>query len=119
MKKIIFLILCISSLFANHLEKTSLQLMWEDQFQFAGFYMAKEKGFYKELGLDVELKKFEQNLNITDEVLNNNADFGLSSSSLVIDKSKGKDIILLGAIFQTSPLMLMALENSKIGRAHV
>ena len=114
MKKIIFLILCISSLFANHLEKTSLQLMWEDQFQFAGFYMAKEKGFYKELGLDVELKKFEQNLNITDEVLNNNADFGLSSSSLVIDKSKGKDIILLGAIFQTSPLMLMALENSSI-----
>ena len=114
MKKIIFLILCISSLFANHLEKTSLQLMWEDQFQFAGFYMAKEKGFYKELGLDVELKKFDQNLNITDEVLNNNADFGISSSSLVIDKSKGKDIILLGAIFQTSPLMLMALENSSI-----
>ena len=32
---------------ANSLQKTSVQLMWLDQFEFAGFYMAKEKGFYE------------------------------------------------------------------------
>ena len=32
--------------------------MWVDQFEFAGFYMAKEKGFYEKIGLDVEIKKY-------------------------------------------------------------
>ena len=33
--------------------------MWLDQFEFAGFYVAKEKGFYEKAGIDVELKKFD------------------------------------------------------------
>lgn len=86
--------------------------MWLDQFQFAGFYLAKEKGFYEEAGLDVELKKYNSSLNITNEVLENRVDFGLNSSSLISDKANGKDIVLLGTTFQTSPLMLLSLEES-------
>jgi hypothetical protein len=33
-----------------------LQLKWVTQGQFAGYYVAKEKGFYEEAGLDVEIK---------------------------------------------------------------
>ena len=88
--------------------------MWLDQFEFAGFYVAKEKGFYKDVGLDVELKKYDSSLNLLEEVLNKNADFGTSSSSLITDKSNGKDIVLLGSIFQSSPLILLALKNSNI-----
>ncbi|MCB9096575.1 MAG: ABC transporter substrate-binding protein [Arcobacter sp.] len=88
--------------------------MWLDQFQFAGFYVAVEKGFYKDIGLEVELKKYDLSMNIIEEVLNKNADFGTSSSSLIVDKSNGKDIVLLGSIFQSSPLILLALENSNI-----
>lgn len=43
--------------------------MWLDQFEFAGFYVAKEKGFYEEVGLDVELKKYNSDVNVLDEVL--------------------------------------------------
>ena len=114
MKKILFLIFFITSLFSQNLQKTSIQLMWLDQFQFAGFYMAKEQGFYENVGLDVEIKKFNSNINITDEVLNKRADFGVNSTSLFVDKSQNKNIVLLGAIFQTSPLMVLALENSSI-----
>ncbi|NCB12693.1 MAG: diguanylate cyclase, partial [Erysipelotrichia bacterium] len=88
--------------------------MWLDQFEFAGFYVALEKGFYKDVGLEVELKKYDPSMNILEEVLNKNADFGTSSSSLIVDKSNGKDIVLLGSIFQSSPLILLALENSNI-----
>ena len=88
--------------------------MWLDQFEFAGFYAAKEKGFYKDVGLDVEFRKYDSSLNLLEEVLNKNADFGTNSSSLITDKSNGKDIVLLGAIFQSSPLILLALENSNI-----
>ena len=33
---------------------------------------------------------------------------------MIVDKSNGKDIVLLGSIFQSSPLILLALENSNI-----
>ena len=113
MKKILSLLFIIySSLFSNEeLKKVSIQFMWHDQFEFAGFYIAKEKGYYKELNLDVEFKKFTVNTNITEKVINQEATFGTGSSSLIIDKSKGKDIVLLGSIFQSSPLILLALKK--------
>ena len=37
-------------------DKVTLQLKWVTQSQFAGYYVAKEKGFYEEEGLDVEIK---------------------------------------------------------------
>jgi len=88
--------------------------MWLDQFQFAGFYVAKEKGFYKDVGLDVELKKYNSSISVLDEVINKKADFGTNSSSLIVDKSNGKNIVLLGSIFQSSPLILLALKDSKL-----
>lgn len=108
--------MCLNSfvLSSNELRKTSIQFMWLDQFEFAGFYMAKEKGFYKELNLDVEFKKFDSQINLVDEVINGNSDFALNSSSLLIDKSKGKDIVILGAIFQSSPFVLLSLKQSNI-----
>jgi len=50
-------------------EKISLQLSWKHQFQFAGYYMAKEKGYYADANLDVELIE-HNNVNVVDEVLN-------------------------------------------------
>ena len=38
-------------------ESVTLQLKWTHQFQFAGYYMAKQKGFYNEAGLDVTIKQ--------------------------------------------------------------
>ncbi len=56
-KNIIYLLLIIFSTFLNANEKVVLQLKWFHQFQFAGYYAAKEKGFYDEVGLDVEIKQ--------------------------------------------------------------
>ena len=92
--------------------------MWLDQFEFAGFYIAKEKGFYEKAGLDVEIKGYKIDTDLTQTVLDGKADFGLNSSSLLIDKSNGKDISILGTIFQSSPLVLVALENSNIKTIH-
>ena len=88
--------------------------MWLDQFEFAGFYVALEKGFYKDAGLDVELKKFDLSIDVSKEVEQKRADFGTSSSSLIVDISEKKDFVLLGSIFQSSPLILLALKNSNI-----
>ena len=54
--KILFILFLLFShtLYSQELKKVTLQLSWFNQFQFAGYYMAKEKGFYEELGLDVD-----------------------------------------------------------------
>jgi len=109
----IFFFVISVNIFAKE-EKISLQLQWLDQFQFAGYYIAKEKGFYRDVNLDVNIKKFKKNLNIVDEVVSNNVQYGIGRSSLIIDKSNGKDVVALAAIFQSSPLIFLALESSNI-----
>ncbi len=118
MKKLIFILILntflLSFLNASNLQKTSVQLMWFDQFEFAGFYAAIEKGYYQDLGLEVELKKYTDSTDVTKEILEKKADFGINSSSLLLDISQNKDIILLGSIFQSSPVILLSLKDSGI-----
>src|SRR5262245_48419391 len=45
-----------STMAAEAADKLVLQLKWVTQAQFAGYYVAKDKGLYKEVGLDVEIK---------------------------------------------------------------
>jgi polar amino acid transport system substrate-binding protein len=62
--KIFFISLLLHiNLLAQTLTPISIQLAWKYQFQFAGYIMAKEKGFYKDVGLDVEL--WEHDIGIT------------------------------------------------------
>ena len=37
-------------------DKFTIQLQWVTQAQFAGYYVAKDKGFYDAAGLDVTVK---------------------------------------------------------------
>jgi ABC-type nitrate/sulfonate/bicarbonate transport system substrate-binding protein/signal transduction histidine kinase len=107
--------LCIIQAHAKEpLEKVSLQLQWLDQFQFAGYYMALEKGFYKEVGLDVTLKPYKKNISIVDEVVNGSTTYGIGRSSLLIERSQGKKITALAAIFQSSPLILLSLKRDDL-----
>jgi len=113
-KYLITLLLCNLTLFATPLEKVSLQLHWLDQFEFAGYYMAKEKGYYKEAGFDVEFKNYKYGLDIQNEVANENATFGIGGSDLIIGLSQGKQFKLLASIFQSSPLVLLTTPRSGI-----
>ncbi|MFG1489063.1 ABC transporter substrate-binding protein, partial [Oceanospirillum sp. HFRX-1_2] len=59
-------------------DKVVLQLPWTHQFEFAGFYAAKEKGFYAHEGLEVEIRPGGPSQTAIAEVLNGNADFGVT-----------------------------------------
>jgi len=93
------------------LEKVSLQLNWKHQFEFAGYYMAKEKGFYKEAGLDVELREYEDKVNIVKDVINAKSTFGITYTNVLKNVDK---VVLLSAIFQSSPHVLVSLKSSHI-----
>jgi diguanylate cyclase (GGDEF)-like protein/PAS domain S-box-containing protein len=90
-----------------------VQLRWYHQFQFAGFYAALHKGYYKNQGLDVELVEGGPSIQTVDEVLAKRAQFGISNSSLVLDFLHGKPLINLGSIMQHSPNVLLAQKQYK------
>jgi len=115
MKILILLCMCVLLLASSKQEdKVSIQLMWLDQFQFAGYYIAKEKGFYKDESLDVQIKKFTYSTNVEEEVLSKRTTFGIGRSSLIKLNSSNNKIVLISAIFQSSPLVLIALKSSNI-----
>ena len=115
MKRILFILITLTTfLFSNNEKKITLQLNWLHQFQFAGYYMAKEKGFYNDLNLDVEINEYKSNTEIIKEIEMKRTDFAIGRSSLIIEKINGKDIVALAAIYQESPLMLLVKKDSNI-----
>jgi diguanylate cyclase (GGDEF)-like protein/PAS domain S-box-containing protein len=116
MLKIFLKILLIPFLFISlHAEeKVTLQLKWFHQFQFAGYYAAKEKGFYKDVGLDVEIKERDIKYNNIEEVVKDKAQYGVADSILILYKAHGEPIVIVSPIFQHNPSALISLKNSGI-----
>lgn len=117
MKKLYFTLIVLIFFFNPLLgqdtpRKVSLQLSWLHQFQFAGYYMAKEKGYYKDLGLDVSFKEMTNEVNPSKDVLNGTSTYSVGRSSIILNKLQGDDIVALFAIFQNSPLILLSLKES-------
>ena len=114
-KKIIFIfLLFVITLNAQSNNKITLYLDWLNQFQFAGYYVAKENGYYNTMGLDVDIKEFSSDSNILKNVIGKEASYGVGKSSLIVEKFNGNNIILLSTIFQTSPMVLISLKSSNI-----
>jgi diguanylate cyclase (GGDEF)-like protein/PAS domain S-box-containing protein len=113
-KTLLIMVLFSIFLFAQDAKKVTLQLNWLNQFQFAGYYIAKEKGFYSDVNLDVHIKEFNFDINVIEEIKTKRADFSIGRSSLLIDKINAEDVVALGAIFQESPLMLLVKKDSNI-----
>jgi signal transduction histidine kinase/ABC-type nitrate/sulfonate/bicarbonate transport system substrate-binding protein len=110
---IFFYILNIDADEPKKLDKISIQLHWKYQFEFAGFIAAKEKGFYKELGLDVELKEYQFGIDIEKDVLNGVSDYGIYNSYTLIDYLNGEDIVLVSSFFKRAALVLVASKDIK------
>ncbi len=111
MRAILVFLIFFTTLYAD--KDIKVQLRWKHQFQFAGYYMALHKGFYKEAGLNVTLIEGDSSTNVVKTVLSKDADFGISNSSLVLDYMSKKDVVMIGAIFQHSPNILLAKKEFK------
>ena len=91
----------------------NLQLRWFHQFQFAGYYAAKEMGYYDEAGFDVNIIESGVDTDVMKEVVSGRAEYGVQTPSIIVDRSEGNPVVVLAAIFQHSPVALIV--NSKSG----
>ncbi len=117
MKKIIFLFLLYSLLLegSGYSKELILRLQWVPQTQFAGYYMAEKKGYYKEEGLNIIIKPTIPGLSHLRELVAGSSDFVtawlLSGIQL---KANGDKIVLISQYFQKPALMLITLKSSGI-----
>lgn len=94
----------------------TLQLLWNHQFQFAGYYAAVAQGYYRDAGLSVEIRDGGYDarghaVDPVEEVVFGRADFGTSRSDLLIHYSRGLPVALLACIMQQSPLVFLTLKR--------
>ena len=102
------------SLWAQKTNIVTLQLKWEHQFQFAGYYAAIEKGYYQQAGIKVNLVEAVDSLNPSDAVFSGKADFGICGSEILLMRANHQKAVILATFFQHSPQILLASKQSGI-----
>src|SRR5262245_36051506 len=108
---------CLALLFitpAHALDRVSLQLKWKHQFQFAGYYAAAEKGFYREHGLDVELREGGPDIDAGAAVAAGKADFGVCTTSVLVNPAEHANNVVLAVIFQHSAAVVLVPHRAGI-----
>jgi len=90
------------------LQPVTLQLNWKHQFQFAGYYAAIDRGYYREADFDVRVQELQDGRDPIDAVLAGAAQYGVGASELALRRGKGQPVVVLATILQHSPLVLIA-----------
>jgi PAS domain S-box-containing protein len=101
---------------AAELYPVRLQLKWYHQFQFAGYYAAQLKGFYRDTGLDVTIRQAQQGDLPLPMVESGAVEFGVSDMEVFRAYQEGRPLMALGVVFQHSPMVILSLANSGIRR---
>ena len=91
-----------------------VQLKWRHQYQFAGYYAAIEKGFYREVGLGVSVSEDALGVTPVDQLMLGRVEFAVADTGALIYRSTGVPLVALAATFQHSPSILMTRADSGI-----
>jgi NitT/TauT family transport system substrate-binding protein len=91
------------------LEPVSLQLQWVTQAQFAGYYVALDKGWYREEGIDLTIEPGGPDLVPVDLVAAGTRDFGTTLlADLTLAIQRGAPVVSIAQVQQTNGLLLIA-----------
>ena len=100
---------------ADAADKLTLQLKWVTQSQFAGYYVAKDKGFYEEAGLDVTIKAGGPDINPSQVIAGGGADVVIDwMPSALATREKGVPLVNIAQPFQKSGMMLTCRKETGI-----
>ena len=97
------------------LRKVIFQSDWFPQAEHGGFYQALAKGFYREAGLDVEIRSGGPGVGIKVPVATGDVDFGMNrSDDVMVVASRGLPLVMVAAVFQHDPQALMVHAESPV-----
>ena len=100
---------------AHAADKVTLQLKWVTQAQFAGYYVALDKGFYKDAGLEVTIKAGGPDIAPAQVIAGGGADVVLDwMPSALASREKGLSLVNIAQPFKSSGMMLTCRKDSGI-----
>jgi len=100
---------------AQAADDLTLQLKWVTQAQFAGYYVAKDKGFYEEENLDVTIKPGGPDIAPTQVIAGGGADVTVEWMPAALSaREKGLPLVNIAQPFNRSGMMLTCLKSSGI-----
>ncbi len=107
--------LSLSAMAAQAADKVTLQLKWVTQAQFAGYYVAKDKGFYEAEGIDIEIKPGGPDIAPAQVLAGGGADVVLDwMPSALATREKGVPLVNIAQPFKSSGMMLTCRKDSGI-----
>jgi NitT/TauT family transport system substrate-binding protein len=121
----LFFSVAVLSLFACSLsepeekprEQVRLQLKWLHQAQFAGYYLALEKGFYADENLHVTFIEGGHDIDQCEQLVYGKADIAVTAAETVfLRQTPGHPLVALAAIYQRSAVVFVAKRQSAIRR---
>jgi NitT/TauT family transport system substrate-binding protein len=96
-------------------DKVTLQLKWVTQAQFAGYYVARDKGFYDEVDLDVEIKPGGPDIAPPQVIAGGGADVVIDwMPSALASREKGVPLVNIAQPFKRSGMMLTCRKETGI-----
>ena len=102
---------------APALTPVTLQLQWVTQAQFAGYYVALDKGWYAEEGIDLTIRPGGPDISATNTVRTGTAEFGTSLlADIIVANQQTNDLVSIAQIQQTNGLLLIAKKDSGISK---
>lgn len=98
-------------------DKIILQLRWDHQFQFAGFYAALWNGYYRDAGLEVEIRSAfssGERVSSLQEIIKGHALFGIGGADILLARDQGADLAVVASYFQKSPVEVFVAKGRGI-----
>lgn len=122
MKRAIFAIIAVAMLLAmssgaSALPKVTIMLDWVPNTNHTGLYVALEKGYYKEAGIEVEIMDQSSGISMEQLVAAGKVDFGISSQEwATVAMAEGLPIVSVAAIIQHNTTAYASAKSSGITR---
>lgn len=100
---------------AQRMDVVTVRLNWLPQTEYAGMYVADQKGYYEENGIEAAFLPFGFDISPIDDVAHGAGTFGVAGASSVLEaRSEGVPVVTLATIYQRSPVVLLMLASSTI-----
>jgi ABC-type nitrate/sulfonate/bicarbonate transport system substrate-binding protein len=108
------IVLCAAST-SGYAEELTLQLKWVTQAQFAGYYVALDKGFYEAQGIDMTIKPGGPDIAPAQVLAGGGADIVVDwLPSALATREKGLPLVNIAQIYDQSGMMLTCLKSSGV-----
>ncbi len=107
-RRVLSFLIAATFTFPAFADKLKLALNWKPEPEFGGFFEAQRAGYFKELGLDVEILPGGSGQPTVQMIAAGTVPFGIvSADEVLLARSNGADVVAIYAAFQTNPQCIM------------